>query len=287
MYIDLHQIKIRFMKYLVFFLLLFTQVVLGQNKRFMYQYTYIPDSTNTETIKDLMFLDTANNRSLFYSRMKFTEDSTSIAEAEKKNFYIPNATILYRVEKMNGKTFFLTNDYGLGKIKVEDNRKITWKIESEKQKIGEYSAQKATTDFGGRKWTAWFTTDIPIQDGPYKFSGLPGLIVKIEDATKNHIYELIGIKNLPKEIPFPNLNSRANELALTQQKFEESFIKYRKDPAAAIKQLYIEGKIPDQQDGSGRLRTGAEVVREVEQQTKERVKKDNNIIEISLLKSVK
>ncbi|WP_165835348.1 GLPGLI family protein [Chryseobacterium viscerum] len=275
------------MKYLVFFLLLFTQVVLGQNKRFMYQYTYIPDSTNTETIKDLMFLDTANNRSLFYSRMKFTEDSTSIAEAEKKNFYIPNATILYRVEKMNGKTFFLTNDYGLGKIKVEDNRKITWKIESEKQKIGEYSAQKATTDFGGRKWTAWFTTDIPIQDGPYKFSGLPGLIVKIEDATKNHIYELIGIKNLPKEIPFPNLNSRANELALTQQKFEESFIKYRKDPAAAIKQLYIEGKIPDQQDGSGRLRTGAEVVREVEQQTKERVKKDNNIIEISLLKSVK
>lgn len=275
------------MKYLVFFLLLFTQVVLGQNKRFIYQYTYIPDSTNTETVKDLMFLDTANNRSLFYSRMKFTEDSTSIAEAEKKNFYIPNAPILYRVEKMNGKTFFLTNDYGLGKIKVEDNRKITWKIESEKQKIGEYSAQKATTDFGGRKWTAWFTTDIPIQDGPYKFSGLPGLIIKIEDTTKNHIYELIGIKNLPKEIPFPNLNSRANELALTQQKFEESFIKYRKDPAAAIKQLYIEGKIPDQQDGSGRLRTGAEVVREVEQQTKERVKKDNNIIEISLLKSVK
>ncbi|RQO42505.1 GLPGLI family protein [Chryseobacterium sp. KBW03] len=286
MYLDLHQIKILFMKYLVF-LLLFTQVVLGQNKRFIYQYTYIPDSTNTAAVKDLMFLDTANNRSLFYSRMKFAEDSTSIAEAEKKNFYIPNAPILYRVEKMNGKTFFLTNDYGLGKIKVEDNRKITWKIESEKQKIGEYSAQKATTDFGGRKWTAWFTTDIPIQDGPYKFSGLPGLIVKIEDATKNHIYELIGIKNLPKEIPFPDLNSRAKELALTQQKFEESFIKYRKDPAAAIKQLYIEGKIPDQQDGSGRLRTGADVVREVEQQTKERLKKDNNIIEISLLKSVK
>jgi GLPGLI family protein len=286
MYLDLHQIKILFMKYLVF-LLLFTQVVLGQNKRFIYQYTYIPDSTNTAAVKDLMFLDTANNRSLFYSRMKFSEDSTSIAEAEKKNFYIPNAPILYRVEKMNGKTFFLTNDYGLGKIKVEDNRKITWKIESEKQKIGEYSAQKATTDFGGRKWTAWFTTDIPIQDGPYKFSGLPGLIVKIEDATKNHIYELIGIKNLPKEIPFPDLNSRAKELVLTQQKFEESFIKYRKDPAAAIKQLYIEGKIPDQQDGSGHLRTGADVVREVEQQTKERLKKDNNIIEISLLKSVK
>ena len=46
-----------------------------------------------------------------------------------------------------------------------------------KKKIGEYEAQKATTEFGGRQWTVWFTEAIPFPDSTYKFSGL-GLIVK-------------------------------------------------------------------------------------------------------------
>ena len=46
---------------------------------------------------------------------------------------------------------------------------------------------KAVTEFAGRKWTAWFTEELPFQDGPYKFRGLPGLIVKLEDATQSHV----------------------------------------------------------------------------------------------------
>jgi GLPGLI family protein len=71
----------------------------------------------------------------------------------------------------------------MDKYKIKEDKKLEWKILPDQQKIGEYKVQKATTSFGGRDWTAWFTTDIPIQDGPYVFYGLPGLIVKIEDAT--------------------------------------------------------------------------------------------------------
>ncbi|RTZ46452.1 GLPGLI family protein [Chryseobacterium arthrosphaerae] len=42
-----------------------------------------------------------------------------------------------------------------------------------KKKNREFNTQKAVCDFAGRKWTAWFTADLPIQDGPYKFYGLP------------------------------------------------------------------------------------------------------------------
>jgi GLPGLI family protein len=41
---------------------------------------------------------------------------------------------------------------------------FNWKLSNESQKIENYNTQKATTDFGGRKWNAWFTTEIPIND---------------------------------------------------------------------------------------------------------------------------
>ena len=47
---------------------------------------------------------------------------------------------------------------------------------------------KATTEYGGRKWTAWFTKEIPIQDG-YINSKFARLILKIEDETKSHIWD--------------------------------------------------------------------------------------------------
>ena len=275
------------MKSFVFIIFLFTQFVSAQNKRFIYQYTFIPDSTNkADIIKDFMFLDRSGDRSLFYSRYKFAEDSTSIEEGKKGQFYIPKADIIYRVEKNNDKVFLLTNDYGLGKIKVEDDRKINWEIKPDKQKIGAYNAQKAITDFGGRKWIAWFTTDVPIQDGPYKFSGLPGLIVKMEDTTGSHMYELTGIKNLSGETKYTDLNSGKKTLPLTQGRFKELFILYRKDPVADMRKLKMEGRIIDYTDSSGNFHTAEQIVKDAEKLITERIKKDNNIIEIDLLKAV-
>ncbi len=49
------------------------------------------------------------------------------------------------------------------------------------KKVQNYTLQKATTGFGGRNWTAWFCKDIPFNEGPFKFRGLPGLIFEIQD----------------------------------------------------------------------------------------------------------
>jgi GLPGLI family protein len=58
---------------------------------------------------------------------------------------------------------------------------IKWNIVEEVKMIKNFTCLKATTEFRGRKYTAWFTPDIPISDGPWKFKGLPGLILSITD----------------------------------------------------------------------------------------------------------
>lgn len=62
--------------------------------------------------------------------------------------------------------------------------KPKWQIVKEYKTIGNYNCQKATTAFRGRNYQAWFCEAIPVNFGPWKFNGLPGLILEIEDELK-------------------------------------------------------------------------------------------------------
>lgn len=53
-------------------------------------------------------------------------------------------------------------------------------------------------NFGGRIWTAWFAPEIKIADGPYKFSGLPGLILKLEDDKGDYRFSFVKKINIEK-----------------------------------------------------------------------------------------
>ena len=65
-----------------------------------------------------------------------------------------------------------------------------------------FECQMATVEFAGRKYSAWFTTELPLPYGPYKFGGLPGLILKIEDAEKQFLWEATAFEKsgMPIEI---------------------------------------------------------------------------------------
>ncbi|WP_223650287.1 GLPGLI family protein [Hymenobacter psoromatis] len=75
----------------------------------------------------------------------------------------------------------------------ENNYPVNWHISSDTASVNDYKCQKAFTKFGGRKYTAWFTRQLPISNGPYVFGGLPGLIVSISDATDSYKFELTRV----------------------------------------------------------------------------------------------
>lgn len=71
---------------------------------------------------------------------------------------------------------------------------MKWTLSQETQIICEHRCQKATCHWRGRDFVAWFTTDIPIRRGPWKFGGLPGLILKLYDTELLYTFEAIGIE---------------------------------------------------------------------------------------------
>ena len=64
-----------------------------------------------------------------------------------------------------------------------------WEIHPDTEEILGHSCQKATAHYGGRDWTAWFAADIPIGEGPWLLRGLPGLILKAQDAEQHYVFE--------------------------------------------------------------------------------------------------
>lgn len=82
----------------------------------------------------------------------------------------------------------------------EDIPKTNWTIQQDESKyIGGFKCYRATTEFRGREWNAWFTPEITINVCLWKLSGLPGLILKLVDATGDFSLEMIQIckKSLP------------------------------------------------------------------------------------------
>jgi GLPGLI family protein len=64
-----------------------------------------------------------------------------------------------------------------------------------------FTCKKAITNYRGRDYVAYYTTEIPINNGPWKFGGLPGMILSIETNTNEEIYkmECVGIEKFSSD----------------------------------------------------------------------------------------
>lgn len=270
----------------------------GQNQRFTYEYKYSIDSTAKEKSEsEMMLLDISPKGSKFYSKDYFESDSLMRASIEKQtkggstDFNLSaikfKGKVRYSIEKsypdysVTSFTTLASDEY-----KVQESRTQNWKILSDKETVGNFTAQKASCNFAGRQWTAWFTTDLPIQDGPYKFHGLPGLIVKLEDAGRTHTFELKGIKKLPDTYDWKSTNDkeRYNPLiTVSEAKYKKAFNDFRNDPMKSQRQMMAQGVILEVRDNSGKIIDPEKSRREQEKRMKDNIKKQNNVLELDLL----
>lgn len=84
---------------------------------------------------------------------------------------------------------------------------IDWMIDEDTTKaVLGYQCVMATTDYHGREWTVWFTPEIPLQDGPWKFCALPGLILEASETSGQHHFSVTGIESSDRPI-YPIFNS--------------------------------------------------------------------------------
>ncbi|CAD0222758.1 GLPGLI family protein [Chryseobacterium sp. JV274] len=277
-------------------LALFIQNVSAQTNRFVYQVTMKPDAENKTDIKtENAYLDISPEKSVFYSENRIKRDSImqkafqggggrgSINRDQMEGL---RTNINYSIEKdkTNQKTYF-KDRIGRDLYSYEEDRPLNWKIESETRKIGEYKVQKAETDFGGRKWTAWFTTDLPYQDGPYKFGGLPGLIVKVEDDKGDYSFDLM--KNY-KITEFPTLNQFGNTLKVKRSDYLKQQQKFKTDPMSFMSQGGGSGGFSTTvragggrgPGGGGGNQNPADMRKRMEERVKEEAKKNSNPIEL-------
>ena len=173
----------------------------------IYERTKVTDTLDIENDnrKEIFNLKISKNGSGFYSDALRIEDSL--------NYYIQDyGWLFFKDKEHQAKILALPHDYLYknfpeGKVTVhdrfdgchweyeEDWVKPEWNIIDSVSNFLGYDCILAEADFRGRKWYAWFTPEIPIQDGPWKLCGLPGLILYAHDSKNHYSYIAKQINN--------------------------------------------------------------------------------------------
>lgn len=199
----------------------FGQILDSANIKCNYKLKFIKDTLNKlDTAKDDQVLLIGSDVNQYFSYTNYKSDSTLkefIAKQEKtgnadisnapdlgfRNIPLANLDFTYNLFINKSQQFIKVFDKIVAdKYTYTDSGFIQhWILTDDTSTIMGYKCQKADGYFRGRNYIAWFTKDIPVNSGPYKFYGLPGLILKIYDLKKNFDFECVSIEKLQKKIP--------------------------------------------------------------------------------------
>lgn len=278
-------------KLLIIILFFSLSNIKAQSHRFIYEYKFVPDSTKTDSIlTENTRLEIFKDHSEFLSNLTAKRDS-AIASTIEKNQSQTNVNLregifknkIYKSKKLNYSLEFI----GIQPFKVIQNEKLTWKLLNETKKIQGYTCQKAILNYGKRKWEAWFTQEIPIQDGPHIFENLPGLIIQINDTRKQHSFLLIA--------NYKTLNMQTNmiekrffsAIKINRDQFNKKWNTFTKNPIGGTEQFMImnPGLLSGESfDANGNKIDMTQTKRDEQNYAEKMLKQNNNYLDLELYK---
>ncbi|MDQ1858909.1 GLPGLI family protein [Chryseobacterium sp. WLY505] len=198
------------------FILLGTCMMFAQN-RFIYEMKYKKDSTSKDITRENYYLDITKDDIAYYNRLNYISDSLFIATGQYA--FKGNRLTSFLIKKKDDNIY--QNYEYIGDVnfyKISEEAKQQWNITDSIKGSTNFQLQKATTQFGGRNWIAWFTKDIPMPYGPYKFNGLPGLIMELYDTEKNYYFNVIKSEKIPDAYQRNSLNASISRAIPVTQK---------------------------------------------------------------------
>ncbi|WP_158409045.1 GLPGLI family protein [Formosa agariphila] len=261
----------------MFFIIFLTSLsIQTQNKyviqhTFTYRLTYQSDSTDVyaKQSEDMLLL-TNDEVSIFLSENTYLKDSILLDIKNKPAAEIgmldisrfPKTQFHFKILKEKKEDSITVYDkiYTDNFEYKEQKNGMKWSITTDTLSINGLKCQKATTYYGGRNYEAWFSNEIPISDGPYKFSGLPGLIVKISDLKNHYVFELIAKSDM--NLIYSNLKPGKDLFITTKPIYFEKLKDYKKNIIERIAQ------------------SGFTIKDDYKEGVKQKLKKRNNPIEL-------
>ena len=223
---------------LAIFLFIFSGVF-AQTHRFIYEVNYKKDSATNLITKEFYHLDINPDKVEYYQRDYYVMDSLTtknIPVTQQNTAQFSNVEIHDRASQNYDRYELLQ----FNSIHLKSIGKKNWKLSKEKKMLGQYTVQKAETNWGGRHWTAWFAEEIPFPEGPYKFNGLPGIIMELSDAKGNYNFKLIKSETFPETVksPVPSFFI-TNAVLISKEKYIKTKMMYYNDPLAFLKNMNI------------------------------------------------
>ena len=204
-----------------------------------YDLRMVEDTVNAPDIavKETMRLELGGRVSLFYSQMEYQSDSVNaVVMKNGGNSYSGGGQVKWRLYKNypeEGKTALLER-FGMDRfVCTEDYAAPLWQpVADSSAVILGYRCSMAVTNYKGRTWYAWYAEDIPLDAGPWKLGGLPGLILRAYDAPRHYVFDAVGMSEVAP--PTPIYYKGGKYEAVSRKQLEGIRRRYFADPVGYI-----------------------------------------------------
>lgn len=236
------------MKYLVLTFLLLSSIgsMLAQDTGLQYEciykYTVSGKDKNGTPFNDDSYciLQMGTGVGKFYDYSSYQTDSVKQANStdqivnsykirEQRNAFFFDQTVYQNSPKgkMTVQSVITPNFYN-----YEENRyPVKWSMKEGEDTICGYACRIAQGQYGGRTWTVKYAPEIPTQNGPWKLTGLPGLILDATDSEGVHHFSAITFRKSPVKItPLNNSGS----IATSREKFIQAKNRFEENPIGNI-----------------------------------------------------